>query len=260
MTKYLEEIGEIDNTLVMFISDNGAEGAAYEAYPVSTLLLATRDSLLTQSQMVKEELMTHIAKYYDNSYDNIGNGNSFVWYGPRWAQAATAPSRLYKAYTTEGGVRVPAVLRYPGFRPAEIKHTFATVMDIAPTLLEMAGVKHPAPDYKGRKVVSMRGESMVPWLKVRYASRLPSSGKFLHSLGYRRLCPPPGQIPRLGTLWSCCNSTGELESRFHPLPQGAISRGMATLQPRHRPRRDRRSRTAIPGETQGTPWPLGAIR
>ena len=45
--------------------------------------------------------MEHLGKYYDNSYENIGAYNSFVWYGPRWAQAATAPSRLYKAYTTE---------------------------------------------------------------------------------------------------------------------------------------------------------------
>jgi len=45
--------------------------------------------------------MEPLGKYYDNSYDNIGEYNSFVWYGPRWAQAATAPSRLYKAYTTE---------------------------------------------------------------------------------------------------------------------------------------------------------------
>lgn len=36
------------------------------------------------------------------SLDNLGNYNSFIWYGPRWAQAATAPSRLFKAYTTEG--------------------------------------------------------------------------------------------------------------------------------------------------------------
>ena len=43
----------------------------------------------------------------DNSLDNIGNANSFVWYGTRWAQASTAPSRLFKMYTTEGGIKVP---------------------------------------------------------------------------------------------------------------------------------------------------------
>lgn len=41
---------------------------------------------------------------------------------------------------------------------------FSTVMDIAPTILEMAGISHPAPTYQGREVVPMRGASMLPWL------------------------------------------------------------------------------------------------
>ena len=150
VTKYLEEIGELDNTFIMFFSDNGAEGAAYEAYP-----------------MISGQLMEHLGKYYNNEIGNIGNKDSFVWYGPRWAQAATAPSRLYKAYTTEGGVRVPCVLRYPPLHEGtagSITETFATVMDIAPTLLGLAGIEHPAPEFKGRKVVPMRGQSMIPWL------------------------------------------------------------------------------------------------
>lgn len=147
--QYLEEIGELENTCIMFMSDNGAEGAAYEAYP-----------------LVKGPLMEHIRKYYNNSFDNIGAADSFVWYGPRWAQAATAPSKLYKLYTTEGGVRVPCIAKFPGFDTG-IKHEFATVMDIAPTILEMAGIKHPSPVFHGREVAPMRGKSMASWLQVR---------------------------------------------------------------------------------------------
>ncbi|TGJ86341.1 hypothetical protein E0Z10_g2404 [Xylaria hypoxylon] len=152
ITKYLEEIGELDNTFVCFLSDNGAEGAAYEAYPI-----------------VQSNMLQHLQKYYDNSIDNLGNGNSFIWYGPRWAQAATAPSRLYKAYTTEGGVRVPYMMKPPAAFSGQISggsvtHQFATVMDLAPTILDMAGVTHPAPTYQGREIVAMRGESMVPYL------------------------------------------------------------------------------------------------
>jgi arylsulfatase A-like enzyme len=133
----------------MFMSDNGAEGAAYEAYP-----------------LVRGPLLSHIKKYYNNALSNIGAHDSFVWYGPRWAQAATAPSRMYKLYTTEGGVRVPCITRYPQFKGG-IRDTFTTVMDIAPTVLEMAGIKHPAPTYQGRTVVGMRGKSMLAWLEVR---------------------------------------------------------------------------------------------
>ncbi|KAF4308654.1 Sulfatase [Botryosphaeria dothidea] len=150
---YLEQTGELDNTFVCFLSDNGAEGAAYEAYP-----------------MVQGSMLQHLKKYYNNSLDNLGAGDSFIWYGPRWAQAATAPSRLYKAYTTEGGVRVPFVAQFPkGFqapqRNGSITDAFATVMDLAPTILDMAGVKHPAPTFQGREVVSMRGGSMLPFAK-----------------------------------------------------------------------------------------------
>lgn len=154
---YLEQTGELDNTMVCFMSDNGAEGAAYEAYPI-----------------VQSNMLGHLQKYYDNSLDNLGNGNSFIWYGPRWAQAATAPSRLYKAYTTEGGVRVPLVAQFPKNMPLPAKSPFisktgitdqfATVMDLAPTILQMAGVDHPAPSYHGREVVKMRGASWVPYL------------------------------------------------------------------------------------------------
>ncbi|KAJ7079730.1 arylsulfatase A [Mycena belliarum] len=149
---FLEKNGELDNTFVCFFSDNGAEGAAYEAYPI-----------------VQGSVMQHLAKYYNNSLDNLGNYNSFIWYGPRWAQAATAPSRLYKAFTTEGGVRVPFTCKFPtginvAAQASGITHKFATVMDLAPTILDMAGVKHPAPTYYGREIVYMRGKTMLPWI------------------------------------------------------------------------------------------------
>lgn len=150
--KYLKEIGEFDNTCILFLSDNGAEGGAHEANPA-----------------FHGGPMRHLRKYYDNSLENLGNYNSFIWYGPRWAQASTAPSRLYKSFTTEGGIRVPLVAKFPAnyHRPTPdgITHQFSTVMDIAPTFLDMAGVKHPAPTYQGREVVGMRGKSMLPWLQ-----------------------------------------------------------------------------------------------
>jgi arylsulfatase len=151
--QHLKDIGEYENTFICFMSDNGAEGAAYEAYPI-----------------VQGQMMQHLQKYYDNSLDNLGNGNSFIWYGPRWAQAATAPSRLFKAYTTEGGVRVPFLAKWPeGVLRDETKggitDTFSTIMDIMPSLLDMAGVTHPAPTYQGREIVQMRGRSMMPFVK-----------------------------------------------------------------------------------------------
>jgi len=145
---HLTETGELDNTVVIFMSDNGAEGAIVEAIPI-----------------LGDQIAAQIEQHCDHSLDNLGAPDTFIWYGPRWAQAATAPSRLYKAFTTEGGIRVVGFVTWPGFdRQDQIGDAFATVMDIAPTLLELAGVTHPGTVYRGREVASMRGESLVPYL------------------------------------------------------------------------------------------------
>jgi arylsulfatase A-like enzyme len=91
---YLKETGEYDNTMIIFMSDNGTEGASIEL-----------------GSMQGDIINGHLEMYYDNSLDNIGNRDSFVWYGTHWAQAATAPSRLYKMHSTEGGCRVPLVMK-----------------------------------------------------------------------------------------------------------------------------------------------------
>ncbi|KAJ3826629.1 alkaline-phosphatase-like protein [Lentinula raphanica] len=149
---YLERIGEADNTFIIFQSDNGAEGASYEAQPT----------------LMGNSILDIIKKYYDNSLENIGEYNSFVWYGPRWAQAATAPSRLYKMYSTEGGIKVPMILKYPAWtkdRGGEVVNAFATVMDIMPTILDLAGIQHPGTVFRGREVEEMRGKSWVKFFE-----------------------------------------------------------------------------------------------
>ncbi|OJJ42558.1 hypothetical protein ASPZODRAFT_137186 [Penicilliopsis zonata CBS 506.65] len=157
--QYLKDTGEYDNTFVLFMSDNGAEGASYEALPI-----------------VGPDVLAHIEKYYDNSLENIGRKDSFVWYGSRWAQAATAPSRLYKMFSTEGGCRVPLVVRPPTKASADgnirdrypqestVSEAFCTVMDIVPTILEFARLQHPGTTYKGRTVASLRGKSWKKFL------------------------------------------------------------------------------------------------
>jgi arylsulfatase len=57
-------------------------------------------------------------------------------------------------------------VRFPKFQTGKIVDNFATVMDIAPTILEMAGLSHPSPKWQGREVVRMKGKSMLSWALV----------------------------------------------------------------------------------------------
>lgn len=144
----LKRSGRFENTVIVFLSDNGAEGAVVEAMPI-----------------IGPYFKERIRQFYDNSLDNLGRPNSYIWYGPRWAQAATAPSRLVKTYTTQGGIRVPAFIHWPEARRQGVHGIFSTAMDIAPTFLELAGIEHPAPSWQGREILPVRGRSLAPWLK-----------------------------------------------------------------------------------------------
>jgi arylsulfatase A-like enzyme len=141
----LKRRGELDNTFIFFMSDNGPEGSDVSTFAGGAL-------------------GKWAAECCDNSLGNMGKPNSYVWYGPNWARAGAAPFRMHKAYTTEGGIRVPAIARYPSSLPAGTTYGgMATVMDVMPTLLELAGVDHPR-TFRGREVLPMRGASVLPAL------------------------------------------------------------------------------------------------
>ncbi|KIX06961.1 uncharacterized protein Z518_04937 [Rhinocladiella mackenziei CBS 650.93] len=168
---YLERTNELDHTFILFMSDNGAEGVALEALPMMG---------------GPQTMGSIIEKYYDNSFENIGEANSFVWYGPRWACAATAPSRGSKCWITEGGIRCPCLIRYPPFKnaPNAITHSFTTVMDILPTILDLAGVSHPGTSFRGRTVATPRGRSWVPHLSSSDYKASTVHGEDVHVHGW----------------------------------------------------------------------------
>ena len=141
---YLNEIGEYDNTMIIFLSDNGANGHLPTAYPGQT-----------------EEYLDS----FDNSLENRGQINSFIETGPGWTQASMAPSRLFKAFTAEGGIRAPLIVKLPGAMPnaGEINQSFFHVRDIMPTILDVAGVGFTQ-KINGRSVVAMQGSSVADFI------------------------------------------------------------------------------------------------
>jgi len=141
---YLKDIGEYDNTFVLFMSDNGPENGRRDlAAPISD----------------------HVGKDYDQTLDNLGRPTSYVMYGANWATVSAAPFRRHKFSGFEGGIHVPALARYPRtVAPGTESDGFATVRDVLPTLLELAGTHHPGESYRGESVVATQGISILPML------------------------------------------------------------------------------------------------
>jgi len=141
---YLERIGELDNTFIMFMSDNGAESSR-------------RDLVAPISE--------HIGKEYDHSLDNLGSASSYVMYGANWASVSATPFFRHKATAFEGGIKVPAFVRFPRMVEAGSRSDgVGTVMDLLPTFLAVARAQPPGPTFRGMPVVSIEGASLLPML------------------------------------------------------------------------------------------------
>lgn len=148
LLSYLESIGEGDNTLVLFLSDNGAD---------PNLLPMSPDF----NEWYKKHYQYTYKEDYDSDYSHMGQKGSFADLGPGWASAANTPGSYYKTFSTEGGIRVPFIAYYPNKIPAgQSSNEFAFVKDIVPTILEVAGVPVPDGMYDGRKINSPSGVSM----------------------------------------------------------------------------------------------------
>ncbi|MEM7218426.1 MAG: sulfatase-like hydrolase/transferase [Pseudomonadota bacterium] len=122
--------GDLDNTVIVFLADNGAEGHDMETYGSNAEWLPAT---------------------FDNSLDAIGTRASYVSLGPAWARATAAPFRDSKSKMSEGGIRVPAFVHMPGGRRG-INDAYMRIMDLAPTFIAMAGGELPQ---------SMMGRSLV---------------------------------------------------------------------------------------------------
>jgi len=147
---YLKEIGEYDNTMIVFFSDNGANGARPTAYPGQT---------------------AEYLNSFDNSLENRGLANSYIDMGPGWAQASMSPSRLFKAFTSEGGIKSPMLVKLPGKIPnaGTVNHSFFHVRDIMPTFLDLTGVEN-SEQINGHKVREMQGKSVLDFFEGKVQS------------------------------------------------------------------------------------------
>jgi arylsulfatase len=140
LVEHLRTNGLYENTLIVFMSDNGAAGEDF--FHVG-------------------DFRNFLQSAYDNSYENMGRPTSFVSYGPQWAEAGSAPFSRYKGFAREGGIVAPMIIAGAGVSTrGTIDRSYVTVMDIAPTLLQVAEATYPADG----SVQPMLGETMLPLL------------------------------------------------------------------------------------------------
>jgi arylsulfatase len=140
MLNFLADIQELDNTIVLFLSDNGPNPWFNEQYPGN----ADGDYL----------------SRFDNRIENLGNPTSHIAYGIGWAAACAGPLDYFKMTVGEGGIRSPLIITGPKIPHGKIHQNFAYVTDLMPTILEVVNVEHPD-TYKGNKVLPMKGRSLL---------------------------------------------------------------------------------------------------
>ncbi len=140
----LRENNELDNTLILFCSDNGACG---EWDPWGF------DNWITTSNFLHRK----------GDLDKMGGPDSYHSYGSGWASACSTPLRLYKHYGHEGGISTPLIAQWPKVvtRQGEIDHRPGHFIDFMATMVDIAGVEYPE-KYEGHQILPMEGKSMLP--------------------------------------------------------------------------------------------------
>ena len=144
LVSHLKSTGQYDNTVFVFMSDNGAEASDPYATLSGRLWLDWK---------------------YNRDLDRLGSKGAYAVLGPSWGSAAASPLNTYKFYGGEGGLRVPLVISGKGMQQNQISRAFTHVNDIVPTLLAVAGVAPHTGTYQGHPVEPLTGSNLLPLLQ-----------------------------------------------------------------------------------------------
>ena len=139
----LQKNGELDNTFIMFMSDNGACAEWHE---------------FGFDKQTGTEYYTHVGA----ELDQMGLPGTYHHYGTGWANVCCTPFTLYKHYAHEGGISTPCIIQWGKQikHKGSIDHQPAQFSDIMATCIELAGTKYPK-EYEGRKIIPTPGVSIL---------------------------------------------------------------------------------------------------
>ncbi len=151
LMSWLESRGELDNTLFVVTSDNGPEHNDISRRPGIGLWYATQN--------------------YHRDIATMGEKGSLVSIGPEWAAAAAAPSKLFKFYSSDGGIRVPLIFSGPNVPAATTQSSFGMVTDILPTVMDLLNLPIDSssldrqPLENAPEAVALTGRSLGPVIR-----------------------------------------------------------------------------------------------
>jgi arylsulfatase len=167
----LDETGTRENTLVLFLSDNGA--------------CAERPALAGQAGLDTADGQPMVPGNIPGVFP--GPSNTYQSYGMEWANVSNSPFRKYKRWVEEGGISSPGIASWPAQLAAGgMDHSFLHFIDVMPTLLELAEAPYPE-EFGGQPILPMEGESFAAVLTspVGSASLVRQRTCFWEHMGHR---------------------------------------------------------------------------
>jgi arylsulfatase len=181
----LEQTGELENTVIFFLSDNGASPEVPQA-PGYDRSSQTRDGRKIRYEGIPEP----------------GPETTYTGIGAAWASASNTPFRYWKKESFEGGCHTPLIVHWSSglkVKPGSVTDQVGHVMDIMPTCLELAGARYPAA-HQGHALTPLDGGSLAPILAA--STRKPHDKIFFEHMGGRAVLAKKWKLVALdGQAW-----------------------------------------------------------
>jgi len=164
----LEETGQLENTLIIFLSDNGA---CAEDIPTGV----TKEEMVENLQLARSKTRKGEEVQFGNDPDIMpGPENTYQSYGRAWANLSNTPFRFYKHWVHEGGIATPLIMHWPDKiqDSGGLRHSPGQLPDIMATIVEVADGNYPG-TYDGHDILPLEGESLVPLFREDQRNRDP---------------------------------------------------------------------------------------
>ena len=168
ITSTLEKNGELENTVIFYMHDNG--GCAETLNSKETEIPLT-DEQKKGKPFAKDSIFLGKIPTYtrDGEFIRSGKGvmpgpaNTWTAYGEEWANVSSTPFRLYKHFVHEGGIATPLIIHWPeGIKAkGKLRTQPGHLIDIMATCVEIAGLQYPT-NFNGNSTHPLEGKSLVP--------------------------------------------------------------------------------------------------